>query len=154
MTFDLQTYLHDTVDARRAEELKLSPQWTLGELIVCLKTLAAPSTMPVLFDFDAMYPGRFTSWRGRYAELALEPCPSNRATPPTVATLLDQCEAAVGRVFEGYKGGDFTMGRATPIWVAKWGESHVDYESENPRGLTGAALREGILVLLTAELEF
>lgn len=29
--------------------------------------------------------------------------------------------AAMGEVFEGYKGGDFQMGRNTPVWLASYG---------------------------------
>jgi hypothetical protein len=31
------------------------------------------------------------------------------------------CRAAIGEVFEGYKGGDFQMGRNTPVWLASYG---------------------------------
>ena len=30
---------------------------------------------------------------------------------------------AIGEVFEGYKGGDYTMSKNTPVWVANYGNS-------------------------------
>ncbi len=27
----------------------------------------------------------------------------------------------LGRTLEGYKGGEFMMGRNTPLWLAEWG---------------------------------
>jgi hypothetical protein len=37
------------------------------------------------------------------------------------AELLAECEAAMGQVFTGYKGGDYVMGALTPLWVATYG---------------------------------
>ena len=38
-----------------------------------------------------------------------------------VSELLTECKAAMGQVFEGYKGGNYVMGALTPIWVAYYG---------------------------------
>ena len=42
---------------------------------------------------------------------------------PTVQDLLNILNLVNGKYFTGYKGGDFTMGKTTPIWVANYGES-------------------------------
>ncbi len=42
---------------------------------------------------------------------------------PTVKNLLDVLKLASGKYFIGYKGGDFTMGKTTPIWVANNGST-------------------------------
>lgn len=51
---------------------------------------------------------------------------------PTVNDLLRILKLAQGKYFIGYKGGDFTMGKTTPLWVANYGESGgFDYEDES-----------------------
>jgi hypothetical protein len=114
------------MQAHRNRQLAASGQWTLGELIDALRGVADP-TIHVRFDFGHMSPTRLASWRGIYAELAL----SYESTYEglTVAELLSQCESAVGRTFEGYKGGDFLMGLRTPIWVSNYGESDDTFVS-------------------------
>lgn len=37
------------------------------------------------------------------------------------AELLAECKAAMGKVFCGYKGGDYVMGALTPVWLASYG---------------------------------
>jgi hypothetical protein len=88
---------------------------TLGELIDTLAYF--PADMPVKYETDVR-PGEFMSWRGVYAELTLVP----GGGPMTVGRLLLAAEAADGGTFEGYKGGDFTMSRSTPVWGDDWGE--------------------------------
>jgi len=51
--------------------------------------------------------------------------------------LLEECKAAMGQVFYGYKGGDYVMGALTPVWLASYGccgqklmALHVDGEIE------------------------
>ena len=57
------------------------------------------------------------SFRGFYSDLYFE---RHDGTRPA-AELLAECKAAMGRVFTGYKGGDFVMGALTPLWVASYG---------------------------------
>ena len=49
------------------------------------------------------------------------------AFPPeenvSVADMRHRVQSAIGDVFEGYKGGDFTMDKNTPIWVANYSHS-------------------------------
>jgi hypothetical protein len=95
--------------------------------------------LEVVMD-DGRYPTKLVSWRGVYAELTLD---SRRgSSPPTVAFLLEDAQAANGKTFEGYKGGDYTMGLHTPVWADEWG----DYAG---RMLLGAKVENGRVVLQT-----
>jgi hypothetical protein len=40
-----------------------------------------------------------------------------------VSEALALCRSCEGRVFNGYKGGEFTMDRYTPVWIADVGDS-------------------------------
>lgn len=42
---------------------------------------------------------------------------------PKVKDLLEKLQLINGKVVIGYKGGDFTMGKTTPVWVANYGTS-------------------------------
>lgn len=81
-------------------------QMTLGKLITRLETLS-PETMIGLSEPH--------SYRGYYSDLAFEPAKSS------IKDALVFCRSALGKVFEGYKGGDFQMGENTPVWVAHYG---------------------------------
>ena len=41
----------------------------------------------------------------------------------SLADLIKQLKEAVGKVYTGYKGGDYTMTEDTPLWVANYGET-------------------------------
>lgn len=116
----------DLVAQERAVRLLQSDQMTLGRLIDRL-TLVADQSLPVIFDFGPK-PTTLASWRGIYAELALGY--DDVVASPTVAELLAECRRADGATFTGWKGGDFTMGRETAVWVANPGETS-DYAFEN-----------------------
>ncbi|KKN30668.1 hypothetical protein LCGC14_0831770 [marine sediment metagenome] len=141
---DLQTYLDNAVKVSRQQTLAKSDQLTLGELILRLEPLLqdekADNPRKVVYDFGQLYPTRIDSWRGIYAELALdfENRDSGQSHGPMFMIdfhkmLID----TVGKTFEGYKGGGFVMSRQTPIWVANHGDSdntalinvvHDDYQ--------------------------
>jgi hypothetical protein len=83
-------------------------QMTLGSLIERLETLP-PETM-----VDGIrYPH---SYRGYYSDLAFEMGDKIKA-----ADALALCRSAMGEVFRGWKGGEYQMGRNTPLWVASEG---------------------------------
>jgi len=84
-------------------------QMTLGKLIAALETM--PQDAPVANLHNAH------SYRGYYSDLAFEPAHGTRPA----SELLAECRNAMGRVFQGYKGGDFMMGETTPVWVACYG---------------------------------
>lgn len=85
-------------------------QMTLGKMIAALKTMPK--------DAEVANLGGAHSYRGYYSDLAFE---RSQGTRPA-ADLLAECEAAMGRVFTGYKGGDYVMGALTPVWVADYGD--------------------------------
>ncbi len=100
---------------------------TLGELIAKLRVLDPPQReKPVRFSPHGVMPfiEKLRSWRGRYEELTL--CPVEHAGWKYIGTgaqLLDILELAIGRDFEGYKGGTYTMDSDTPVWADAYGES-------------------------------
>jgi len=55
------------------------------------------------------------SYRGYYSDLAFE------AGESTTNKVLEVARNALGKTFEGYKGGDFTMTKITPLFVASYG---------------------------------
>lgn len=62
------------------------------------------------------------SYRGYYSDLAFEPTTDVK----TVVEVLAKAKDCMGRIFEGYKGGDFQMGENTPIWSSEYGTSSSD----------------------------
>lgn len=93
----------------------------LGELIDALG-LCKPD-LPVYFDFCGFRPrpGSLHSYRGVAYDLALGYVDDN-GPDVVVGALLAELQQAVGKTFEGYKGGEYTMDRRTPVWVANRGD--------------------------------
>ena len=84
-------------------------QLTLGELIEALES------MPDDVEIEGL--GDLHSYRGYYNDLAFEP----EACKKPAIEILEICRAAMGKVFEGYKGGEYVMGAKTPLWIAPYG---------------------------------
>lgn len=55
--------------------------------------------------------------RGDYSELAFTPEPEAK-----IADMLANARRALGGTFEGWKGGEFTMGEHTPVYIGNYGE--------------------------------
>lgn len=106
---------------------------TLGGLIAALE---GAGDTPVRFDRGGS-PTKPHSYRGYYSDLCFE----STDKPVKASRLLEGARTSVGRTFEGYKGGDFTMGEDTPLWVAPYGCTGD--------AITGAELRDGAIVLTT-----
>jgi hypothetical protein len=83
---------------------------TLGELIAALE--AAPADRIIRNGFESPH-----SYRGWYERLAFEPANNIR-----VGDMLDDARGALGRVFMGYKGGDYRMYGHTEVYLANYGE--------------------------------
>ncbi len=81
-----------------------------------------PATAPVRFDFCGFSPTDFGSYRGFYDQLALGFQMAEYGKEITVEQLAELASKAVGKVFTGYKGGDYVMHRGTALWVANYGE--------------------------------
>lgn len=84
---------------------------TLGELIEELSK--HPRDKIVARGF-----GHPHSYRGDYSELAFRPVNST-----TVGDMLDAAKEADGTTYDGYKGGEFTMGFYTPVHIAEYGNT-------------------------------
>lgn len=111
---------------------------TLGGAIKAMDGL--PAEMLVEFDRGGAPDGAH-SYRGYYSDLAFE----TTGAPITVAGFLNQCRAALGRTFEGYKGGDFAMKDDTPLWCAAYGCTGL--------AIMGPVMGDGKLILTTKEID-
>ena len=136
-----KNHIQALVDGLGAAEQRMraaSGQMTLGKLIAELEKY--DGNMPI----EGL--GRLHSYRGYYSDLALEELPE----PTVVHELLTECRSAMGKVFTGYKGGDFQMGESTPMWISEYGDNSgmkligLVYEESNKPG-------SGILVPVTEE---
>lgn len=58
------------------------------------------------------------SYRGDYMDLAFMP-----AENITIGGVLAAARSALGATYQGYKGGDFTMGEHTDCWLAQYGST-------------------------------
>jgi hypothetical protein len=127
---DLQTYLDKAIKANRQQRMLSSDQLTLGDLIDKLEPIVKrqPDRIElygeeasVRYDFEYLFPTEIDSWRGSYAELALNYKIDGEEM--TVSAFLQMLKDTVGKTLTGYKGGEFTMDRDTPVWVANYGNS-------------------------------
>lgn len=144
----LQQVFDEHLKQARAATLADSPQWTLGRLIDALESI--PTTRRnyrgeterrhVRFDFEYLRPSGLDSWRGVYRELAIGFATEGTMHLDDFLTMLRQ---AVGKTYEGYKGGTFRMDRSTPLWVANYGNA-------GDTGVVGVRDDDYDVVLLTA----
>lgn len=107
------------VKHERFQRFRKSEQFSLGKLIYELKNMDRPNA-GVMFS-DGTYPGRLSSWRGSYDELAV--VPEQEEYYNSLSDFVAVLESAVGKTFEGYKGGEFVMDEHSPVWVAEWGDN-------------------------------
>ena len=98
-------------------EVRSEYHLTLGELIDTLQTLGGH--VPVLTVGGGSVAAECYSYRGHYSDLALRP----DSAPCSVGRLREMAHAVLGQTVEGYKGGDFVMGRDAPLWIAEYGSS-------------------------------
>lgn len=119
--------------AKTWQEERSQTQMTLGQLIKVLETK----------DQDQGIVGMTKphSYRGYYCDLAFEPTDDSVSVKDFLALLRGGC---MGRIFEGYKGGDYMMGENTPIWIS-------EYSDNSGIKLMGLTETEGIIVLITEQ---
>ena len=101
--------LVDGMNANHQRE-RAKTQMTLGKMIKVLEAMPGTAEVKGIGELD--------SYRGYYIDLAFEP----EQGVKKASVLLAACRAAMGKVFEGYKGGEFVMGELTPLWLAGYGE--------------------------------
>ncbi|MBW8077273.1 MAG: hypothetical protein GJU76_04175 [Gallionella sp.] len=111
MNFNDINPLQAAVDAMSAkwQRERAATQMTLGKLIAALEAIPPDAQVTSL--------GHPHSYRGYYSDLAFEP----QGAPIRADEFLAICKQCMGRIFEGYKGGDFVMGENTPVWIAEYG---------------------------------
>jgi len=124
--------LHQMSEERKAKASNMK----LGDFIDALAAVADQTLPLVLRNGDGVH--RFMSYRGYYEDLWISP----RADKKTVAEVLAQARAALGEIFEGYKGGDYPMHKGSILWVAGYGNCGDM--------LTGVTLEPGRVVVETA----
>lgn len=124
----MQKMLDNACGADRMRIMSASKQLTLGEIITKIEHLISHmdddvdlNERAVRFDFEYVRPAFFDSWRGIYKELALGF--SIDGEDVTINKFLAMCKECLGKEFTGYKGGDFTMHKNSPVWVANYGNS-------------------------------
>lgn len=123
--------IYAQVEEARNKKFKSSPQLSLGEFIKELESLDLKyddeEFKNVEFDFGTAVPTFLDSWRGSYRELALGYKMSGydnngeHFANTKADKLLEHLKSAVGKVYEGYKGGEYVMDEDTPVWVANYG---------------------------------
>ena len=96
-------------------------QMTLGSLIKALQKERVGLLVKIT---DKHYPGNTHSYFGQHTDLAFEPTED----PITVAELLKECEASIGKSFitadhfdEFYK--DYVMQVSAPLWISTLGQA-------------------------------
>lgn len=148
---NLQDFLNNAVRQQRQQALKDSPQMVLGELIKAiedvglLKNDGTPKL--ICFDFGYMRPTDLDSWRGSYCELALGYTEEGAWDAVKADVFLQSLKDAIGKTYQGYKGGDFEMSETTPIWVDNYGMA-------SSTAIVGVKDEGYKIVLLTAHCEY
>ena len=119
-----------------------SKQMTIGELISALKRKDQDAS--IRFDWIYTIPsGGVHSYRGYYEDLAIGYGKANYKDDPKVADVVRWLGDALGKTFQGYKGGEYTMSENTAVWVADYGET-------GGVGIVDVIEHEGDVVLKTA----
>lgn len=120
---NLQHHVDAVIGAQRKERMNHNDQLTLGGLIDLIRPLVkkGKEEPEVIYDFGNFFPTSIDSWRGVYAELALNYKEDGKRMH--IGEFLEMLEDADGETFTGYKGGNYTMGLDTPLWVANPGQS-------------------------------
>lgn len=117
---DMQECMNAMMAKMNKDRLDACDQLTLGEIILKLEAVKDQSKS-VIFDGGNFSPlASIDSWRGVYAELAIDYKVSD-GEYTTVEMLLESLKEVVGSTLEGYKGGDFRMTKNTAVWIASCG---------------------------------
>jgi len=95
---------------------------------------------PVKYDFTEEMPTKLCSWRGIYSQLTLDYGGKKELLLKDLLKDLKTCTN--GKVYRGYKGGDFRMNSDTPVWADAYG-------SYNERMIIGVENTPDFIVLKT-----
>lgn len=112
------------MDALSAQWMKerSQTQITLGKLIDALCEKGFPEEVSKI--------ARPHSYRGYYSDLSFEP-EEGLMSRHELLIMLKEC---MGEIFHGYKGGEFQMGRNTPLWIAEYGSCGKAIAGVSPDG--------------------
>lgn len=149
--------IYEQIKKQRELRFKENQQLSLGEFIKELESTDLKydeeTYKEVEFDFGTAVPTELSSWRGSYDELALGyklsgyDNDSEHFANTKADKLLEHLKSAIGKEYEGYKGGDYTMNEDTPVWVANYGHS-------GNTGVVGVLDVGYKLVIITAYCEY
>lgn len=112
--------------AAEAEPPPKHKQLLVDSLVRALVTLPSwAQSKPVWLDVrGTAHPlESWSSYRGCYECIALDPTPNPQRPPITVADLINSLRSAVGSEMRGYKGGKYPIDWGTPIYVSPYGEA-------------------------------
>ena len=119
-------------------------QMTLGSLIKALKRERTGLLVKIT---EKHYPGNTHSYFGQHTDLAFEPTED----PITVAELLKDCEASIGKSFitadhfdEFYK--DYVMQISAPLWISTLGQA-------SKKGIVDLVPTDGYIKIVTKTIE-
>ena len=89
---------------------------TIGEVLDAIK--GVDDELTVLFAFGGVHPTTVDSWRGIYSEAAIGFSPGDYGDPRrTVGEFRKELNNALNSSFDGWKGGEYTYERNTPLHV-------------------------------------
>ena len=95
---------------------------TIGQILALLKECEQDAS--VYYDFALTNPTTIESWRGAYRLPALG---YGGDTCITVEMLISEIELSIsGKIYEGWKGGDYVFNRSQTLHVANPGQSDGD----------------------------
>jgi len=115
--------IHAMVSQKINREASIRGQMTLGEIVITLKQIDAEK--PIRFQ-NGSYPGEYHSYRGYYEFISI----ATQAEKVTVGEFLSATQSAIGETYVGWKGGNFTMTKNTPVWISRIGRASGWYVSD------------------------
>ena len=126
--------LFDAISASSRDTRK-NYHLTLGGLV---DLLSGAGDMPVVFDKGGS-PTLPHSYRGYYDDLSFD----STDEKVSASRVLEGARNCIGRTFEGYKGGDYTMSEDTPLWCAPYGRTGP--------AIIGGEVKDGSVILHTKQ---
>lgn len=119
----MQEVLNHIVRNARLATFASSPQLSLGQLIDKMEEVDMEDECFITYDWAFAKPTVLDSWRGSYAELAIGYDMEGDYYATCAHQFLEKLKSAVEETFTGYKGGNFTMTKNTPLWVSNYSET-------------------------------
>ncbi len=156
---DFMDALNQRINEEREKRVANSTQLNLGKLLALLEQIPTEhgsdkEPVTIEFDFGTAHPTGLSSWRGSYAEIAINydlgGYDNNNADQFAHTDLKDfvaWLRESIGKTYQGWKGGDFRMSSKTPVWVANDG-------NVGNTGVIGVIDQGYVVIIETAYCEF